>query len=65
VWDTALKPRKAAAAYWLVPCANHYLVHDQTQDIVRLMRAALGNEPPAAPHDLTTDPCAPVLVDRH
>jgi pimeloyl-ACP methyl ester carboxylesterase len=65
VWDTALKPRDATASYWLVPCANHYLAHDQPQDIARIMRLALANESPSTPQNLTTEICAPVLVDRH
>jgi len=65
VWQTALKSRKAAASYWLAPCANHYLVHDQPQDIARLVRLSLEREQPSAPHNLTAEACAPVLVDRH
>ena len=40
VWDTALKTRKAAAAYWIVPCGNHYLQHDQPAAIAGIIRAA-------------------------
>jgi len=55
VWETVLKPRKAVASYWLLPCANHYLVHDRPQDIPQIMRLALGNELPSKPQNLTTD----------
>jgi len=65
VWASTLKPRAATASYWLVPCANHYLFHDQPTDLARLLRLALGGETPAAPQNLTTDACAPVLVDQH
>jgi pimeloyl-ACP methyl ester carboxylesterase len=64
-WSRALKPRGAPAAYWLAPCSNHYLVHDQHQAIAAVVRLALAGGPPAAPLNLTPDACAPVLVDRH
>ena len=65
VWSSTLATRPAPASYWLVPCANHYLVHDQPQTIAALMRAELEQQAPAAPANLTSDACAPVLVDRH
>lgn len=65
VWGSTLLTRKAPASYWLVPCANHYLLHDQPQAIAALMRAELDHHGSAAPSNLTTDVCAPVLVDRH
>ncbi|MBV8031357.1 MAG: alpha/beta fold hydrolase [Betaproteobacteria bacterium] len=65
VWDRALKRRTAPAAYWLAPCANHYLLHDQHQAISTLVRLALSDNAPAAPHNLTDQACSPVLVDRH
>jgi pimeloyl-ACP methyl ester carboxylesterase len=45
VWSTALKPRNAPASFWLIPCANHYLVHDQTDDIAAVMRGELSQTP--------------------
>jgi len=65
VWSNTLAVRAAPASYWLVPCANHYLVHDQPAAVAALMRAELGPHAPAAPADLTNEPCAPVLVERH
>ncbi|MDE2606108.1 MAG: alpha/beta hydrolase [Burkholderiales bacterium] len=65
VWSSALATRAAPASYWLAPCANHYLLHDQPQAIAALMRAELGLHAPAAPANLAPDACAPVLVDRH
>jgi hypothetical protein len=41
-----------------------YLVHDQAENIGRIMRLVLANEPPSALQNLTTDVCALVLVDR-
>lgn len=65
VWSRALKPRAAPAAYWLAPCANHYLLHDQHQAIAQLVRLVLAGKPVTAPLNLTTDACTPVLVDQH
>ncbi len=61
VWDTALKSRKAAAAYWIVPCGNHYLQEDQPAAIAGIIRAAVRD----APSNLNGESCAPVLVHRH
>ncbi|MBV9581334.1 MAG: alpha/beta hydrolase [Chloroflexi bacterium] len=65
VWSRALESRPAPAAYWLAPCANHYLLHDQHQAIAQVVRLTLADGPHAAPFDLTAHPCSPVLVDRH
>ena len=65
VWSTALKTRSAPASYWLFPCANHYLVHDQANDLAAVMRGELGQAPKPAPFNLTSDACSPVLVDRN
>ena len=60
VWDAALKSRKAAAAYWIVPCGNHYLQQDQPAAIAGIIRAAAHD----APFNLSGESCAPVLVAR-
>jgi pimeloyl-ACP methyl ester carboxylesterase len=65
VWSSTLLSRGAPASYWMIPCANHYLLHDQPEAIAALMRAELDHHGPAAPSNLTKDVCAPVLVDRH
>ncbi|RTL62141.1 MAG: alpha/beta hydrolase [Hyphomicrobiales bacterium] len=65
VWSTALGGRAAPASYWLVPCANHYLVHDQPYDIAAILRSELGAAPKTAPQNLNTEGCSPVLVRRH
>jgi pimeloyl-ACP methyl ester carboxylesterase len=64
VWAAAFEPRSAPASYWLMPCANHYLIHDQTADFAAVMRAELGAAAMAAPANLSSDPCAPVLANR-
>jgi pimeloyl-ACP methyl ester carboxylesterase len=63
VWNTALKSRQVPAAYWLIPCANHYLQHDQPEALARIMRLSLGAKQPDAPYNLSGDACAPVLVE--
>jgi pimeloyl-ACP methyl ester carboxylesterase len=59
-WETALKSRKAAAAYWIVPCGNHYLQEDQPTAIAGIIRAGVRD----APSNLNGESCAPVLVAR-
>lgn len=65
VWNTALKSRDAAASYWMVPCANHYLQHDQPEAVAGIVRLELGGKTPAAPYNLSSEACAPVLQARH
>jgi len=60
VWDAALKTRTAAAAYWMVPCGNHYLQQDQPAAIAGIIRVAARD----APFNLNGESCAPVLVAR-
>ena len=69
VFATALKSRTAIGAYWLMPCANHYVQHDQPADLARVIRTTLGHQVagtalPAVPFNLTNDTCGPVLVGR-
>lgn len=67
VFTTALKPRRASSAFWLMPCGHHYVQHDQPADMARLIRFTLtrqasGTSRQQAPFNLTTEACAPVLV---
>jgi pimeloyl-ACP methyl ester carboxylesterase len=64
VWETALKSRTAAGAYWLAPCGNHYVQHDQPDALARIIRMSVSGTIPNAPYNLSTDPCSPVLVAR-
>jgi pimeloyl-ACP methyl ester carboxylesterase len=69
VFNTALRPRAVPGAYWLLPCGNHYVQHDQPADLARIIRLTLslqtgGKALPAAPFNLSTDRCGPVLVAR-
>jgi pimeloyl-ACP methyl ester carboxylesterase len=59
VWSTVLSTRAASASFWLMPCANHYLQHDQPEAIAKIVRSAGAQK---APFNLSGDACAPVLV---
>jgi len=62
VWNTALRARKAPGAFWIVPCGNHYVQHDQPQAIARIIRLATTKPEQAEPYNLGSDACAPVLI---
>jgi pimeloyl-ACP methyl ester carboxylesterase len=64
VWDASLKSRKAAGAYWIVPCGNHYLQHDQPAAIAGIIRATASKPGQPAPFNLSGGSCAPVLVTQ-
>jgi pimeloyl-ACP methyl ester carboxylesterase len=64
VWNTFLRSRTAPSAYWILPCANHYLQHDQPAALAHIIRLSLSEQTPTAPMNLASDPCAPVLVGR-
>ena len=69
VFTTAIESRAVAGAYWLMPCGNHYVQHDQPADLAKVIRFTLaqqaaGKPLPAAPYNLATDACGPVLVRR-
>jgi len=62
VWTTALSARKAPGAFWIVPCGNHYVQHDQPQAIARIIRLTASKPEQAEPYNLSPDACAPVLI---
>jgi pimeloyl-ACP methyl ester carboxylesterase len=64
VWNTAILTRKVPGAYWIVPCGNHYVQHDQPQAVARIVRLAFSNPRQTAPYNLSADACAPVLIGR-
>lgn len=64
VWETSLRSRAAQSAYWVLPGANHYLQHDQPAALAHLVRLSLSDQILTAPMNLTSDPSAPVLVER-
>jgi pimeloyl-ACP methyl ester carboxylesterase len=65
VWKTVLESRKAPADFWLMPCGNHYVQHDQPGELARIIRLELTGEPPATPANLSDDRCSPVLAASH
>ena len=69
VYNTALKDRTVRGAFWLMPCANHYVQHDQPAAIAGIVRLTLAQSAPGkqlqqAPYNLSADACSPVLVGR-
>lgn len=38
VWNEVLSTRPAPAEYWRVPCGNHYIQNDRTQDVLAIVR---------------------------
>jgi pimeloyl-ACP methyl ester carboxylesterase len=64
VWNNYLATKPGGNEFWLLPRANHYLQNDQPREFVQVLEATLSNSSPEAPGALTTDPGAPVLLDR-
>ena len=69
VFTTSLRHREVPGASWLMPCANHYVQHDQPADLARIIRLTLTLQTsakplPSAPYSLSIDPCSPVPVSR-
>lgn len=64
VWNNYLATKPGGNEWWLLPRANHYLQNDQPREFVQVLEATLSNGSPEAPGALTTDPGAPVLLDR-
>lgn len=64
VWNNYLATKPGDNEFWLLPRANHYLQNDQPTEFVQVLKATLSNSSPAAPGPLTTDPGAPVFLDR-
>lgn len=62
MWTKYVQPRSAPGAFWLAPCGNHYVQHDQPQALAQVMRGALGGKKLTAPANLSPDVCSPVLV---
>lgn len=62
MWTKYVQPRSATGAFWLAPCGNHYVQHDQPQALAQVMRGALGGKKLTAPANLSPDVCSPVLV---
>jgi hypothetical protein len=48
VWTNYLENREAPAAYWRIPCADHYLQVDDPRLIADILRATLAEDHPPA-----------------
>lgn len=48
VWTNYLEDREAAAVYWRIPCADHYLQVDEPGLIADIVRAILAEDLPPA-----------------
>jgi pimeloyl-ACP methyl ester carboxylesterase len=46
VWNEVLARRPAPAAYWRVPCGNHYVQNDRPAEVLAIVR---GEALPAQP----------------
>lgn len=62
VWSQYLQKRPVSGAFWIAPCGNHYVQHDQSLVVAQIVRTTLGGKKYAAPANLSGDFCAPVLV---
>jgi pimeloyl-ACP methyl ester carboxylesterase len=64
VWLEYLARKPGDNTFWILPRANHYLQHDQPEAFAAVVTAALAGEIPSAPGLLSTEPGAPLYVDR-
>jgi pimeloyl-ACP methyl ester carboxylesterase len=64
VWNAYLATEPGANELWLLPRANHYLQHDQPREFAEVVSRALSRSSPDAPGPLSSEPDAPILVDR-
>ncbi len=64
VWNTYLSTKAGDNEFWLLPRANHYPQNDQPAEFVQVLNATLSNNSPDIPGALSTDPGAPVFLDR-
>lgn len=64
IWSTYLLGKPGENEFWLLPCANHYLQHDQPAEFAEVVKVALARRSPAAPGPLSDAAGAPILIDR-
>jgi pimeloyl-ACP methyl ester carboxylesterase len=64
VWDHHLASKPGANEFWLLPRANHYLQHDQPDELVAVVTSALAGRSPDAPGPLSAADGAPILLDH-
>jgi pimeloyl-ACP methyl ester carboxylesterase len=64
VWDSHLANKAGCNEFWLLPCANHYLQHDQPDEFCEVVTSFLGSSSPPAPGPVSSAPRAAILLDR-
>jgi pimeloyl-ACP methyl ester carboxylesterase len=64
VWNAYLAAEPGINELWLLPRANHYLQHDQPREFAEAVSRTVSRSSPDAPGQLTSEPDAPILVDR-
>jgi pimeloyl-ACP methyl ester carboxylesterase len=64
VWESYVSTKPGANELWLLPHANHYLQHDQPQELVEVVTTTLAGRSPDDPGPLSNEPNAPILLDR-
>lgn len=63
VWTNYLEDRETPAAYWRVPCADHYLQVDDPGLIADILRATLAEDPP--PAEIEGQACRAVQIQAN
>ncbi len=64
VWLNYLARKPGENSFWVLPRANHYLQHDQPDEFVAVVNAALSSSTSPAPGPISDDPGAALFVDR-
>jgi pimeloyl-ACP methyl ester carboxylesterase len=63
VWENYLADREPPAAYWRIPCADHYLQVDEPGLIADIVRATLAEDPP--PAEMEGQACRAVQIQAN
>jgi pimeloyl-ACP methyl ester carboxylesterase len=63
VWTNYLEDRETPAAYWRIPCADHYLQVDEPGLIAGILRATLAEDPP--PAEIEGQDCRAVQIQAN
>lgn len=63
VWTGYLENREAPAAYWSIPCVDHYLQVDDPGLLADILRATLAEDPPLA--EIEGQDCRAVQIEAN
>jgi pimeloyl-ACP methyl ester carboxylesterase len=63
VWTSYLENREAPAAYWRIPCADHYLQVDESGLVADILRVTLAEDPP--PAEMEGQACRAVQIQTN